>query len=267
MVSLLQMLDSTTDIPQRNVVPLWNHDVSTTGQESRCGILMFPQRDNCPVVESWWFHNGTVVPLWNSKKKLRIKQRDCDPLFNLAAAKLFHNGTITHCGNMCLNWKQGHFAAAKCFHNGLLYHCGNISPRPRLKLAVAKCLVLQFSHNGTLYRCGRVWPRRVDALAAARSNNESLYHCGMSGIPQQYHNTVVESWTTTMVQWLVVESRTFHNGTTVPLWKDIDSTTVLYSVVEYPLCTPTFVVVFSYRSSICLIVATVFVRMMYCWNS
>jgi len=150
------MLDYTTEIPQRNTVPLWNLYASTTVRlyrcgmskiqqrdtvplwniqdsttvpQYRCGIFMIPQRYYSTVVEFWTFHNGTVTRCWISPR----------PRLKLAAAKLFHNGTLYRCGKGMksdisprrIDSTTGQKPVVEIFYD--------ISPRRRLKLAAAKC--------------------------------------------------------------------------------------------------------------------------------
>ena len=83
-ISLLQMLDFTTDFPQQNAVLLWNHDISTTGLR----IIMFPQRDK--------------TPLWNLDVSTMGQLSRCGIL-------MIHSttGLLTHCGiQIFLRFKQ-----------------------------------------------------------------------------------------------------------------------------------------------------------------
>ena len=77
------MLDYTTDIPQRNTVPLWNLYASTTVQSYRCGMSKIQQRDTVPL---WNIQDSTTVPQYRCGI-LDIPQRYSDPLLDLAAAK------------------------------------------------------------------------------------------------------------------------------------------------------------------------------------
>jgi hypothetical protein len=56
--TLLQMLDYTTEIPQRNTVPLWNLYASTTVQSYRCGMSKIQQRVTVPL---WNIQDSTTV--------------------------------------------------------------------------------------------------------------------------------------------------------------------------------------------------------------